>query len=500
MEEALPIGSLLDSGIRTYRVERILGSGGFGITYLVSTPGDDGQPAFYAVKELFVKTYCQRQNGVVTSSPLNATEIENCRASFLGEAKRLAQLSASHGNIVKVNESFSANGTSYYVMEYLHGPSLRSLVEQNNGGGLDWQKVLSLVQPIADALEFLHSNRINHLDVKPDNVILDTRYADRPVLIDFGLSKRYDVSNNPTSTIRVSGYSNGYSPMEQYVGLSSFSPQADVYALAATMLFLLTGHDPAVATQMTEEYVIESLNGKVPIFAVSGFVQALKLHPDERTATVGDFMRSVTEMPQGAAPVAQPTIPNLGSAPTRIVTEGLAPEAPPRSRSKFAIMFAAFAVILAGGLIFFLANKEDKKATEYNPEYYGEEAVAETDIPPVTGRNRVENFILASPSQTVGGQMAHFFAGDFLFKGKFYPVMLAFVEDGGVITKVVYKNVNYSTVLNMNFSFSGDNLQLTNPSLNLTLNYNGYGRLEGVADGDITMEASLEATTDSFSF
>lgn len=126
---------------------------------------------------------------------------------------------------------------------------MRAYVKKN--GKLGEEEMLELMRPIIDAVEFLHKHRMTHLDIKPDNIMLATGEDSRvrPTLIDFGLSKHYGKDGKPTSTINTLGCSDGYAPIEQYGGITTFSPSADVYALGATMLFCLTGKDPKKATE-----------------------------------------------------------------------------------------------------------------------------------------------------------------------------------------------------------------------------------------------------------
>ena len=114
-----------------------------------------------------------------------------------------------------------------------------------------------------------------------------------PVLIDFGLSKHYDKNGKPTSTLRVSGCSDGYAPMEQYVGIYSFTPQADVYALAATLFFTLTGKDPVIATELNKDKIVASLPESVCSKVKEAVVSAMKMRKEERTQSVRLFIENL---------------------------------------------------------------------------------------------------------------------------------------------------------------------------------------------------------------
>ena len=261
-EQVLPIGTKLNSGKREYTIKKVLGQGGFGITYLASAKVlVDNIPfeVLFAIKEHYLSTMNSREGAsVVISNENNTEEIETSIESFLVEAHRLNRLSLNHPGLVRVNECFRANGTAYYVMEYVKGTSLRHYIkDQYAGKPLTEGEALSLFHQIAETVGYLHDNRVTHLDIKPDNILM--REDGSPVLIDFGLSKHYNKQGGPTSTTKMMGCSAGYSPMEQYVGINSFTPEADIYALCATLLYMLTGKDPRISTEMNETIIRNSL-------------------------------------------------------------------------------------------------------------------------------------------------------------------------------------------------------------------------------------------------
>ncbi|MGM9799617.1 MAG: serine/threonine protein kinase [Muribaculaceae bacterium] len=261
---ALPKGHILKSPNYTYRIESVLGCGGFGITYLASANikvGNVFVKATFAIKEHFLSSDCEREGGtsrVVYSNPAKE-RVENSLKDFISEAKRLHKVGVEHPNIVKVNEVFEANNTAYYVMEYLGGKSLRTTVTEQ--GVMSEKQAVEVMKPVIDAVLYLHSYNMTHLDIKPDNIMLE-RTEDggiRPVLIDFGLSKHYDKDGKPTSTIKVLGCSDGYAPVEQYAGITQFSPTADYYALGATMWYCLKGKDPKKSTDLEDGELAEKI-------------------------------------------------------------------------------------------------------------------------------------------------------------------------------------------------------------------------------------------------
>ena len=247
--QALQQGFTLQGG--RYRIERVLGQGGFGITYLAE---DCVARQKVAIKEFFMKEFCSRDGS--TSHVTLGTEgsrgtVERFREKFLKEAHVLVGL--NHPHIIHVHESFEENGTAYYVMDYAEGGSLADLLKRK-GFLFEFDATRYIVQ-VADALAYIHSKKKNHLDVKPANILLNDR--NEAVLIDFGLSKQYDaLTGGQTSTTPV-GRSEGYAPMEQYKqgGVSEFSPETDIYALGATFFKLLTGKTPPSASDVFEDGV-----------------------------------------------------------------------------------------------------------------------------------------------------------------------------------------------------------------------------------------------------
>lgn len=294
MAEGIPLkpGTVLQSKDGRYVVVSTLGSGGYGITYLVEATvkvHNVDVTVQLAVKELFIASLCERESmtqQISYSDPVRYT-VTRARRAFIKEAQRLQSLGVEHPNIVKINEVFEANNTAYYVMEYLRGDTLRDYV--GRWGYISIDETLELMRPVIDAVAALHNNNITHYDLKPTNIILVTNEDGslRPVIIDFGLSKHYDENGCDTSTINTSGYSKGYSPIEQYAGLRRFTPQADVYALAATIYFCLTGNIPDAADTFNSNTLDAILGDKAPDRVIEVLKRAMAYSKDDRIADAG---------------------------------------------------------------------------------------------------------------------------------------------------------------------------------------------------------------------
>lgn len=232
-----------------YAIQKTLGQGGFGITYLAY---DNVNRRQVAIKEFFMKELCNRKGKTRHMSvPSTGSRklVDKFRAKFLKEANTIANL--SHPNIIKIYDIFEENATAYYAMEYISGGSLADLLEKEPEKRFCEVDALHYIRQVAGALNYIHMLGINHLDIKPDNILNDNG---RAVLIDFGVAKRYDNDGHQTSTTPV-GLSHGYAPLEQYKsgGVAEFSPATDIYSLGATLYKLITGQTPPDANDVLEK-------------------------------------------------------------------------------------------------------------------------------------------------------------------------------------------------------------------------------------------------------
>lgn len=278
----LPNSTYLRNG--NYYIERVLGCGGFGITYLATQVNLRRK---VAIKEFFMKDLCNRDNDtsqVIVPSIGSRDMVDRFREKFIKEAQTIAQLNNEH--IIRIFDIFEENGTAYYVMEYHSGGSLAELV--NNKGCLSESEALIYIRQIADALGYLHSLNMNHLDVKPANVLLNN--SGNAVLIDFGLAKHYDEEGKQTSTTPV-GISHGYAPMEQYKkgGVGTFSPATDIYSLGATLYKLLTGVTPPEASDVYDDG-LPPMNVKVSDSVHKAIVKSMNPSRKERVQSIKDFL------------------------------------------------------------------------------------------------------------------------------------------------------------------------------------------------------------------
>ncbi|MBD5324843.1 MAG: serine/threonine protein kinase [Bacteroides sp.] len=283
----LKSGSQLQSG--KYRIIRVLGQGGFGITYLAEHTMLDKK---VAIKEFFPKEYCDRDENTshLTIGTKNSVEIvEMLKGKFVKEAKNISKL--RHHNIITIHDIFQENDTAYYVMEFVEGVSLSQMIKGQ--GNIPENKAITYIRKIADAVGYMHSLSMNHLDLKPANIMIRAS-DDEPILIDFGLSKQYDASGGQTSTTPI-GISHGFAPIEQYRpgGVATFTPQTDIYALGATLFNLLSGNIPPHYSEILEDGLPEFSTTISPV-ARKAVEHAMEVRKNKRPATVAEFLNELS--------------------------------------------------------------------------------------------------------------------------------------------------------------------------------------------------------------
>ena len=268
-----------------YILGRVLGQGGFGITYLAWDARDKVR---VAIKEFFPDSLVMRQPDTTQVALLTADRQENFRfgkEQFLAEAKTLAQF-VDNPNIVSVYSYFEENGTAYFAMEYVEGESLKSYLKEKEGR-LSWEETLQLLVPVMDALQAVHDKGIIHRDVKPDNIFITEDGHTK--LLDFG-SARYSLGDRSRSLDVV--LTAGYAPKEQYARHSRQGPYTDVYSLAACFYACITGTVPTESVERTEDddLPLPSARGaKLPAYAEDAILKGLSIKAENRWQTMADF-------------------------------------------------------------------------------------------------------------------------------------------------------------------------------------------------------------------
>lgn len=285
-------GTVIHGTHNDYRIERVLGQGSFGITYVANVRlkgrlGAIESAALVAIKEFFLRDVSSR-NGLRVFSVSDSTLCSDYRRDFLREAQNLSRLDNDH--IVKVLETIEENDTVYYVMEYLSGGNLDQHILSH--GKLSCREALDIAIQIGEALKCMHAQHMLHLDLKPLNVM---RGEDgHIVLIDFGLSKCFGADGQPESSTRIGQGTTGYAPIEQhsFKKADGFMPTLDIYALGATLFKMLTGCVPPEASVVLNEGlpVDELSSAGVPPAIIALVERAMQPLRRMRHQTVGEFV------------------------------------------------------------------------------------------------------------------------------------------------------------------------------------------------------------------
>jgi serine/threonine-protein kinase len=303
----LPFGHYLQN--KKYQLLQVIGQGGFGITYkgilFTEVKGPLGAiktEVPISIKEYFFKDYCYRSpNGldVNVHSETGQLIFHKFKEKLIKEARILSEV--HHPHIVHVLDVFEENNTAYIAMEYIAGHSLKYILERD--GILPETKVLKYIHQTGKALQFVHEKNILHLDIKPSNILIDKN--DNARLIDFGVSKRYDVENTETSTTMLT-LSKGFASVEQYdnEGTHLFSPRPDIYSLGATMYNLLTGKIPTESIlRATRAFPHPSeLNPDITAGTESVILKAMQINPADRYRTISEMMADLDSPPAEEKP------------------------------------------------------------------------------------------------------------------------------------------------------------------------------------------------------
>ena len=301
---ALRAGTVLND---RYIVGRVLGQGGFGITYLA---WDTQLEAKVAIKEFRPGELATRVEGT-TVSVLSADRSEDFTYGaerFQEEARTLAKF-IGNPNIAAVTSYFDENDTSYFVMDYIEGISFKTYIA-NHGGKVSVEDALNVMIPVLRALTAVHQEGFIHRDVTPDNIYITKDGMVK--LLDFG-SARYSIGDKSKSLDVILKV--GYAPKEQYIRRSRQGPYTDVYSCAACFYAALTGFLPPEALERLDhdELVPVSQCGvDIPEYLDKAILKGLAVQPEDRFQSAEEFLeaiesRQVVEVPQAGA--AQPAAP-----------------------------------------------------------------------------------------------------------------------------------------------------------------------------------------------
>lgn len=279
---ALPAGSILNG---RYKVGRVLGQGGFGITYVAQ---EYGTGKLVAIKEYLPGEFATRASTheVTAYSGQLKADFDEGKNFFLNEARTLAEF-IGNANIVTVYSFFEENGTAYFSMEYLQGIPLNVHVKRM-GGRLSPEEASKLLIPVMNAVSEIHKHKIVHRDIAPDNIMVLP--GGRAVLFDFGAA-RFSTGEKSKSLDLI--VKHGFAPVEQYRRHSKQGPFTDVYAMGATYYYAITGKVPPDSVERTGEDQLKAPSAfgvLLPAFSERALMKALAVQEKDRFPVMQDFV------------------------------------------------------------------------------------------------------------------------------------------------------------------------------------------------------------------
>ncbi len=263
-----------------YLVGRMLGEGGFGITYIGL---DLEQGRKVAIKEFMPANVAARSLSGIQVISKDRENFEYGLNRFYEEAKTIYKY-RRHPNIIHIYKLFQENGTAYYVMEYLEGQDMQAYINQK-GGKMEFLPLLQIVLPVMDALERVHQDHIIHRDISPDNIFVGSTVK----LLDFGAARlAYGNQNRSLSVI----LKKGYAPAEQYYRHGRQGPWTDIYALSATMYKALTGVNiPEAPERLKDDRIqdIRTVQPEIPSYSADAIMKGLSVKAEARYSDIREF-------------------------------------------------------------------------------------------------------------------------------------------------------------------------------------------------------------------
>ncbi|MFQ6549487.1 protein kinase domain-containing protein [Aestuariibius sp. 2305UL40-4] len=288
VNDELDDGTQLLGGL--YKIESFLNAGGFGITYLAK----DSLERTVVIKECYPSSMCRRVGTKVkVRSKSHEADLQAVIKCFTQEARSLSKL--EHPNIVKVHLVFEDNDTAYMAIDYIDGPDLLDMIEQNDPF-LTPQTITSMLRQVLDAIGYVHQLGVLHRDIAPDNILIDE--TGKPTLIDFGAA-REQASKKTRVLTALSCVKDGYSPQEFYVQGSTQSNASDLYALGATFYHAITRDTPPpsqsrlVAVAEGGEDPYQPLVGRFPEYSedfLRAIDKAMEVVPKNRMQSAAEWV------------------------------------------------------------------------------------------------------------------------------------------------------------------------------------------------------------------
>lgn len=353
-----------------YRIDKVIGEGNFGITYLAE---DTTLQMKVAVKEFYPKGYVTRESGnsahVTIYEGSKSAHIAKWRDNFINEARTLAKLSGLPG-IVEVRDYFDANGTAYIVMEFLDGDDLETFIEKNGytgpndaqyglGKRITVTQAKEIMGPVIQALAKVHEAGMVHRDISPDNIKFNKKGSLK--VFDFGAAREVDLYGTTEKTVMLKL---GYAPEEQHRKTGNQGPWTDVYALCATFYKCITGIIPIDSMERIYQDTLKKpsdLGIQIDPYDEMALMTGLAIYADKRFSDMNALYKAFYRTGAGAPPVMEPKGGAKQEPQGRPPQPMGQPQVQEKKKSKaglFIAIGAAVSVALVAAIIFLIINMD----------------------------------------------------------------------------------------------------------------------------------------------
>ena len=295
--KSLPSGTIIEGGKHPYRILDTISADSQGFTYHACFPAEGkagkeaGAGKDVVVREHFMSLCSDRgADGKSVETPEDIiSTVNDCLHGFEQASELRMQIASRHPSVINVIDSFKSNGTVYYVVEFLNGETLEEYVLKK--GKLDIEEAIDLLTPVIHAVERFHAARSLHADITPRHMRFTTENGKR-VLVLFNLYNTIHFNEDGSKIwyVQPSACDDGYAAPEQYGEIEHFTPQTDVYSLAATLAFMITGEHVPDSRHFDEDAIREFLPPTLPETYASALIHAMEQETTQRTQSTTDFL------------------------------------------------------------------------------------------------------------------------------------------------------------------------------------------------------------------
>ena len=308
-ENALPVGSVLSA---RYYVGKVLGQGGFGITYVGC---DTRLDKMVAIKEYYpsglVNRVSEHSTNLSITAGADANIYEHEKQKFIKEAHLLAEF-GDDPNVVNVTDIIVEHNTAYIIMEYIKGQTLTDYLKER--GKMSFKDAYDMTEPLMESLYSIHAKGLIHRDISPANIMV--KKNGRVILLDFGSAREFDANDEKSMSVILK---HGYAPAEQYLSRGPQGPWTDVYSLCATMYKMITGITPPSAVERMIGDVLKKpseLGAVITASQEDALIKGLSIIQTDRFSSVMDLKNAfnASDDPMPFTPPVQEKVQTVDSA------------------------------------------------------------------------------------------------------------------------------------------------------------------------------------------